>query len=228
MKRVYEKFVSIGAVVTNPSLLDPSTSSYTTLLSNDNSPNVYFLLLGLTALGCIGGIIYSLISKNYLFLIISFCCFLAILFFVGIATYVIKERASSDRWKVTVAWALFLMLAMIGIFVSFISTIFFPSPYFITIVASIILGLIAGFAILCWMPEKGVLAWFGFLSGISVDSITAPGIIKWASKVAENIVTNVVNPFLPSSAQLQLVHINLGVGLCVVILILLSLPALFK
>jgi hypothetical protein len=34
-----------------------------------------------------------------------------------------------------------------------------------------------------------------------------------------------VNPFLPSSAQLSLEHINLGVWLCVVVLILLSLPA---
>jgi hypothetical protein len=87
------------------------------------------------------------------------------------------------------------------------------------------MGIVSGIGILCWAPGKAVLAWFGFLSGIASDSITAHSIFKWLSQITKNAVDSMINPFSPNSLQVRPEHINVSIGLCIFVLIALSFPA---
>lgn len=143
----------------------------------------------------------------------------------GVVIYVLRQQPDDAKWKATVAWILLIVVTLVtaGILVNV--AIFSSNPWFLSLGIPLVLGFVVGIGILGFVPSKGVLAWFGFLSGVSADSLTTPGIVKWLTETAKIAVDGTINPSLPASVQLSLEHINLGVWLFIGVLMFLSVPA---
>lgn len=234
MKSIYKKFVSLGDGFLQ-GIDEPSLDSEISVLYSITIPRSFWgrILFGFIIIVIIFSIYHlrkntSINLKDLGYLFVVYTIFFIVFIIIGYICifYVIDQKRDEEKWVAVLAWIFFLIVGLSLILCSFWMTFVSSNLLYFVIGVSVIMGIISGIGILCWIPGKGVIAWFGFLSGIGADSITAPGIIKWLSQNISSVVDSVINPLLSNSLQLTSEHINLGVGIYMIILILLSMPAL--
>jgi hypothetical protein len=194
-------------------------------LEASHSSKLGYTLLGIILTLSLVGTLIALIMKSFVVFFVSFASLVLALVGVGVISYVAKNDNVAPKWKAVLFWIVFLSIAMLTIAASIAGSCMFTNVLIMTIGTAIVAGLVMGIGILCFLPGKGILAWFGFLGGVSADSITAPSIFKWVGETTKAGVDSMVNPFLPTNIQVSSDNINLAVGLCVGLLILMSLPA---